>query len=80
MASALERWQYLNGLYYSYPGIVTGKTAKTDILKKGGHVHGKTRYTMEPDEQIWIDNNKATHKAIAKLSDNTIKLLLRALK
>lgn len=50
------------------------------ILKKGGYLKGNTRYTMEPDERIWVENNKSTHKAIAKLSDNTIKLLLRALK
>jgi hypothetical protein len=48
--------------------------------KKGGRLTGKTRYRYEPDEQILIDNNKAAHAAIAKLNDNTIKLLLRALK
>ena len=52
----------------------------TSSYKKGAYLRGSTRYTKEPDEQIWIDNNKATHRAIAKLSDNTIKLLLRALK
>jgi hypothetical protein len=35
---------------------------------------------MEPDERIWVDNNRAAHKAVAKLNDNVIKLLLRALK
>ena len=49
-------------------------------MKKGGRVNGNTRYTLEPDERIWIENNKATHRAIGKLSDNTIKLLLKALK
>ena len=48
--------------------------------KKGGRVNGTTRYTLEPDERIWIDNNKAAHAKIAKLNDNAIKLLLRALK
>ena len=48
--------------------------------KKGGRVNGNTRYTLEPDERIWIDNNKAAHAKIAKLNDNAIKLLLRALK
>ena len=48
--------------------------------KKGGRLNGKTRYTLEPDERIWIDNNKAVHNYVAKLNDNAIKLLLRALK
>lgn len=47
---------------------------------KGGRVNGKTRYTLEPDERIWIDNNKAAHSKSAKLNDAAIKLLLRALK
>lgn len=49
-------------------------------FKKGGRLRGTTRYTLEPDERIWIDNNKAVHQLVSKLSDNTIKLLLRALK
>lgn len=48
--------------------------------RKGGRVNGTTRYTLDPDERIWIDNNKAAHAKSAKLSDATIKLLLRALK
>ena len=48
--------------------------------KKGGLLRGNTRYKNEPDEQVWIDSNKAVHAAVAKLQDNTIKLLLRALK
>ena len=48
--------------------------------KKGGRLRGNTRYKNEPDEQVWIDSNKAVHAAVAKLQDNTIKLLLRALK
>jgi hypothetical protein len=48
--------------------------------KKGGRVNGNTRYTLEPDERLLIDNNKAAHAKIAKLNDNAIKLLLRALK
>ena len=48
--------------------------------KKGGRINGKTRYTLEPDERIWIDNNKAAHNAVAKLDDHIIKLLLKALK
>ena len=57
----------------NFPNLVS-------LSKKGGYLRGSTRYTKEPDEQIWIDNNKAAHKAIAKLEDNMIKLLLRALK
>ena len=49
-------------------------------MKKGGRVNGTTRYKFEPDEQIWVDNNKAAHASVAKLSDEVIKLLLRALK
>lgn len=49
-------------------------------FKKGGRVNGTTRYTLEPDERIWIDNNKAAHAKAAKLNDAAIKLLLRALK
>ena len=48
--------------------------------RKGGRVNGHTRYTLEPDERIWIDNNKAAHAKSAKLNDAAIKLLLRALK
>lgn len=73
-------WLYNEGLNYSYPSWLTGKTSKVGIRKKGGYINGSTRYTMEPDERIWVENNKATHRAIAKLNDNTIKLLLRALK
>ena len=50
------------------------------VYKKGGRVRGTTRYRNEPDEQVWIDSNKATQAAVAKLEDNVIKLLLRALR
>lgn len=74
-------WQKNNTLNYDY-GILTGKKSPVGIktIKKGGRVNGTTRYTKDPDEQIWIDNNKAAHNQSAKLSDHTIKLLLRALK
>lgn len=80
--NSMNAWHYNNGLNYSYPEWITGRKSPVGIdrLKKGGRVNGKTRYRLEPDEQIWVDNNKATHAAIAKLSENTIKLLLRALK
>ena len=80
----MNKWMYENGLNYSYPRIITGWNTPIGIngerFKKGGRLNGSTRYTLEPDERIWTDNNKATHAAIAKLSENTIKLLLRALK
>lgn len=84
-ANGLRRWMYDNSLNYSYSPLLTGYTSpigidRKSLFKKGGTVKGNTRYKYEPDEQIWIDNNKATHQAIAKLSENTIKLLLRALK
>lgn len=83
-AQLMQEWMYGNALSYSYPGFITGRTSSVGVplarYKKGGYLRGSTRYKNEPDEQIWIDNNKATHKAIAKLNDNTIKLLLRALK
>lgn len=77
--NAMNSWMYNNGLNYEYPWWITGKTSPVGY-KKGGRVNGTTRYKLEPDEQIWVDNNKAAHAAIAKLSESTIKLLLRALK
>lgn len=76
-------WLYRNGTTFNYSALTGRSSPSTDALayrKKGGTLRGKTRYTMEPDERIWIDNNKAAHNAVAKLSENTIKLLLRALK
>lgn len=88
----LLEWNRRNKLNYWYPAHVMGYNSTVGIprsgilkkhgekLKKGGRINGHTRYTLEPDERIWIENNKATHRAIGKLSDNTIKLLLKALK
>ena len=80
--NGMNTWLYQNGLNYSYPWWFTGWNSPIgkNRYKKGGRINGTTRYRLEPDEQIWVDNNKAVHAAIAKLSDNTIKLLLRALK
>lgn len=78
-ANNVRAWMYENGLNYSYPTFLTGRQSPIGY-KKGGYLKGSTRYTMEPDERIWVDNNKATHAAISKLSESTIKLLLRALK
>ena len=57
-----------------------GPAGMNTTLRKGGRVNGTTRYTLEPDERIWIDNNRAVHKKSAKLTDAAIKLLLSALK
>ena len=47
-------------------------------LKKGGRV-GRNRYKNEPEEDVWINQNKAVHKAVAKLNDNIIKIFLKTL-
>ena len=75
------RWNRDNALNYNYD-FLAGKTSKAGnrTLKKGGRVNGTTRYTLDPDERIWVDNNKAAHAGVAKLTDNVIKLILRALK
>ena len=73
-------WLRRNGTTFNY-GWLNGRTSpETDAYKKGGTLRGKTRYTMEPDERIWVDNNKAAHAAVAKLNESTIKMLLKALK
>jgi len=73
-------WLRRNGTTFNY-GWLSGRTSpETDAYKKGGTLRGKTRYTMEPDERIWVDNNKAAHAAVAKLNESTIKMLLKALK
>lgn len=83
LSTSIMPKEYLPELYNQqkdYTDLVNVLEQLTTRYKKGGYLRGSTRYKNEPDEQIWIDNNKSTHKAIAKLSDNTIKLLLRALK
>ena len=74
---AQYEWTVRNGLIIPRPNAGFNGPAG---YRKGGRVNGTTRYTLEPDERIWIDNNKAAHAKAAKLSDATIKLLLRALK
>jgi len=49
------------------------------VLKKGGRV-GRNRYKNEPEEDVWINQNKAVHKQVAKLNDNIIKIFLKTLK
>ena len=82
IAQKIREWEADQALSGYLPKSFYGKQSSvgTETRKKGGTVNGKTRYTLEPDERIWIDNNKATHSQIAKLSEATIKLLLRALK
>lgn len=83
LAENLQNVQYsimVNPFLRRLLGTFHEANRHNESYKKGGYLRGTTRYTMEPDERIWVENNKATHKAVAKLSDNTIKLLLRALK
>lgn len=74
IGKAKLNYPWLRGIY----GNITTDSGYN--FRKGGTLRGSTRYTLEPDERIWIDNNRAAQKAAAKLSDNVIKLLLRALK
>lgn len=53
---------------------------KFGTLKSGGKVGKGNRYKNEPWEDIWIEQNKASHKAVAKLNDNIIKTFLKTLK
>lgn len=81
MSDNMLQWRYDNTLNFNYPGWLLGRQYLAGrSYKKGGTVRGNTRYKLEPDEQIWVNQNKAVHDAVAKLNDNTIKLLLRALK
>lgn len=50
--------------------------------KSGGKITTKrqNRYKNEPSEDIWIEQNKSTHKLVAKLNDNIIKTFLKTLK
>lgn len=52
------------------------------IYKSGGSlsIKQRNRYKNEPSEDIWINQNKATHKLVAKLNDNIIKTFLKTLK
>lgn len=62
---------------YNFP-IFAPDLVETE--KKGGRLNGRTRYTLEPDERIWIENIKAQHKSVDKANEAAIKLLLKALK
>ena len=47
--------------------------------KRGGRI-GRNRYKNEPEEDVWIEQNKAVHKQVAKFNDNIIKIFLKTLK
>ena len=59
--------------------IAMNVARKRYSLKRGGNV-SKNRYKNEPEEDVWINQNKAVHKQVAKLNDNIIKLFLKTLK
>jgi hypothetical protein len=48
---------------------------KPQYVKKGA----KLRTRLDADEQIWVNNNKATAEAVKKINDNIIKLLMKVL-
>lgn len=67
-------------LWRTTTGSLLGNPSLTRFgirFKKGGRLNGSTRYTLEPDERIWIEQNKAAFKASSKLNDNIIKLFLK---
>ena len=57
------------------------ESMKSYIMKQHGIKFAKKGTKLRPaHEQIWIDQEKATRKAIQKLSDNAVKFILNALK
>ena len=64
----------LSWLYRDRYGVPNKKSGGTLTIKQ------RNRYKNEPSEDIWINQNKATHKLVAKLSDNIIKTFLKTLK
>ena len=61
-------------LYRDRYGVPIKKSGGTLTIKQ------RNRYKNEPSEDIWINQNKATHKLVAKLNDNVIKTFLKTLK
>ena len=47
-------------------------------MKRGGRL--RNRYKNEPEEDVWINQNKAVHKAVAQLNDDIVKIFLKTLK
>ena len=68
----------LQKLYMRYNLSPAAQTLYRQRYKKGGRV-GRNRYKNEPEEDVWINQNKAVHKAVAKLNDNIIKIFLKTL-
>ena len=69
-------------LYAKYnlsPGAEFIYRQRYGTLKKGGRI-GRNRYKNEPEEDVWINQNKAVHKQVAKFNDNIIKIFLKTLK
>ena len=74
-----KQWKFSPASNWVYrPVKYTGRDTIPSV-KKGGKI-GTNRYKNEPDEDIWINQNKATHKLVAKLNDNIIKTFLKTLK
>lgn len=69
----------LRKLYMKYNMSPTAQVLfRQRYMKSGGRV-GRNRYKNEPEEDVWINQNKAVHKAVAKLNDNIIKIFLKTL-
>ena len=64
----------LQWIYRDRYGVANKKSGGNLTVKK------QNRYKNEPAEDIWINQNKATHKLVAKLNDNIIKTFLKTLK
>lgn len=64
----------LSWLYRDRYGVDRKKSGGTLTIKQ------RNRYKNEPWEDIWINQNKETHKLVAKLNDNVIKTFLKTLK
>lgn len=65
---------WLGNLYRNREGVPVKRSGGSFTIKQ------RNRYKNEPSEDIWINQNKATHKLVAKLNDNVIKTFLKTLK
>lgn len=64
----------LKNIYRNREGVPVKRSGGSLTIKQ------RNRYKNEPSEDIWINQNKATHKLVAKLNDNVIKTFLKTLK
>lgn len=64
----------LSWMYRDKYAITSNKSGGTLTIKQ------RNRYKNEPSEDIWIRQNDATHKLVAKLNDNIIRTFLKTLK